>query len=67
MATGTDAIARGALAAGVAADVADAAPDAAVVAEVVEDPQALAFPKASPATTQGVVSELICMLLPGGW
>lgn len=30
------------------------------------DPQAFEVPKASPATTQGVVSEVIVMLLPGG-
>jgi hypothetical protein len=40
----------------------EAAADVATGAEV----QAVAFPNASPATTHGVVSELIRMLLPGG-
>jgi hypothetical protein len=55
-----DAMARGDWAAGAAAGAA-----AGVAAS--DDPQAVALPNAKPVTTQGVVSELIWMLLPGGW
>jgi hypothetical protein len=42
------------------------AADDADVAGADDDPQAPLLPAASPATTHGVVSELICTLLPGG-
>jgi len=39
---------------------------AGVAAAAGADPQPVALPNARPATTQGVVSELIWILLPGG-
>jgi hypothetical protein len=57
-------MARGAWAAGVAADAADAAAEVEVLADA--DPHGVGLPSASPATTQGVLSELISILLPGG-
>src|SRR5271163_4629687 len=65
MATATDCMASGALGAGVGAG--EAGVPAGVAAAAGADPQGVAFPSASPATTQGVVSELIWMLLPAGW
>jgi len=63
MATATGFMPMGALGAGVAEGAGDTE-DADVVAE--DDPQTPLLPAARPATTQGVVSELICTLLPGG-
>ncbi len=58
------------MAAGVAAaldPIADAELGPAPVADAGADPHVVLLPNASPATTQGVVSELIWILLPGGW
>jgi hypothetical protein len=70
MATATEAIPRKDLAAVVEEEPADEEPAGElpeVVTVVAPAAQALEFPRESPAITHGVVSELIWMLLPGGW
>jgi hypothetical protein len=68
-ATETEAIERGpgtAAAVGALEPAAGTELGAAAVAEAGADPHAVLLPNASPATTHGVVSELIWILLPGG-